>query len=193
MTTFRSILKVGALAGILVLAGAAIAASPWRTDPKQSTLSFSGTQAGAAFNAGFDRFTADIRFDPKDLATSRFDVTIDLKSVNSKDKERDDTIKSADFFAVDRWPTSRYVADRFTDKGGGRFGATGKLTLRDVTRDVPVEFTFVTDAAGAWLKGTAAAKRLDFGVGQGEWKDTKWVGNDVKITFALKLGKSTGS
>ena len=47
----------------------------------------------------FDQI-ADIRFDPKDLATSRFDVKIDTASVNSKDGERDDTIKSADLFDV---------------------------------------------------------------------------------------------
>jgi polyisoprenoid-binding protein YceI len=173
----------------LVLAAIAFAATQWRTDPPQSKVSFSGTQAGAGFDGVFERFTANIQFDPKDLASSRFDVTIELKSVNTKDKDRDETLLSADFFDVKKWPNGHYVADKFTDKGNGKFSATGKLTLRDQTREVPIEFTFQPDASGAWLKGSAQIKRLDFGVGQGEWKDTSWVGNDVKVQFSLHLQK----
>jgi polyisoprenoid-binding protein YceI len=52
---------------------------------------------------------------------------------------------------------------------------------------VPIDFTFENKDGGAWLKGTAKIKRLDFGVGQGEWKDTSAVGNDVQVRFALRL------
>ena len=171
----------------LVCATAAIAATTWHVDPPQSRLSFTGNQAGAPFEGVFQRFAADVQFDPKDLAHSRFDVTIDLKSVDSKDKDRDTTIKGPDIFATERWPTAHFVTHKFTDKGSGKYTAVGKLTLRDVTKDVPIEFAFQSDASGAWLKGGAALKRLDFGVGQGDWKSTEWVGNDVKVQFALKL------
>jgi len=174
--------------GLLTLVGGiALAAAQWKTEPTQSTLSFVGTQAGAEFEGVFQRFTSDIRFDPKDLAASQFAVTIDVKSVNSKDKERDGIIRSGDLFAADKWPTAIYVADKFTDKGGGEFIGNGKLTIRDVTREVPIEFTFQSDADGAWLKGQAKLNRLDFGVGQGEWKDTQWVANAVRVQFSLRL------
>jgi polyisoprenoid-binding protein YceI len=169
------------------LAGAVLAATSWKTEPTQSKLTFVGIQAGAEFVGAFQQFTADIQFDPMDLATSRFKVSIDVKSVNSKDKERDDIIRGVDLFAVKRWPTAQYVTDKFTDQGGGKFTGLGKLTIRDITRDVPINFTYETDANGAWLKGQAKLKRLDFGVGQGEWKDTQWVSNDVRVEFALRL------
>lgn len=172
---------------VLAAAGLALAATQWQMQPKESTLTFVAAQAGAPFEGKFEKFTADIAFDPQDLASSRFDVKIDLASVNSRDGERDDTIRSADLFDVKRWPTGHYVADKFTAKGGGKFTATGKLTLRDVTREVPIEFTFENQNGSAWLKGTAALERLDFGVGQGEWKDTTTVANEVKIRFALLL------
>lgn len=175
------------LSTILIMGGIALAAAPWKTELTQSKLAFVGTQAGADFEGVFEKFAADIQFDPKDLTTSRFDVTIDVKSVNSKDKERDGIVKSADLFSADKWPTAHYSASKFTDQGAGKYLATGELTIRDVTRDVPVEFTHVVDASGAWLKGSAKIKRLEFGVGQGEWKDTQWVANDVRVTFALRL------
>ncbi|HWK74213.1 MAG TPA: YceI family protein [Povalibacter sp.] len=172
---------------ILAAAGLALAATQWKMQPKESTLTFVATQAGAPFEGKFEKFTADIAFDPQDLAGSRFDVKIDLASVNSRDGERDDTIRGPDLFDVKRWPSGHYVADKFTAQGGDKFTATGKLTLRDVTRDVPIEFTFENANGSAWLKGTADLKRLDFGIGQGEWKDTATVANEVKIRFALLL------
>ena len=182
-------IRIAALLGSALVTLVALAATQWKTDPAQSTLKFSGVQAGAPFEGAFQKFSANIQFDPQDVTTSRFDVTVDLKSANSKDKDRDETLQGPDFFDVKRWPTGHYLADKFTDKGGGKFTASGKLTLRDVTKDVPIEFTFQPDAAGGLLKGTAQLKRLDFGIGQGEWKDTSWVGNDVKIQFQLRLQK----
>ena len=185
-TAARLVIGLGAgLAAMLVFA-----ATQWSMQPKESKLTFVGVQAGAQFEGAFDKFTADIKSDPKDLATSRFDVKIDTASVNTQDSERDDTIKGADLFDAKKYPSARYVAEKFTDKGGGKYAATGKLTLRDVTKDVPIEFTFESKDSGAWLKGTAKLKRLEFGVGQGEWKDTSTVGNDVQVKFALRLKSS---
>lgn len=175
------------------LAAAALAAAQWRVQPAASTLAFVANQAGADFEGVFEKFSADIRFDPQDLAGSRFDVAIDLASVNSRDSERDDVIRGPDLFAVKQHPQARYVAEKFTPqggksgKGGVRYAAAGKLTLRGVTRDVPIVFTFEPSDEGAWLKGSARLKRLDFGVGQGEWRDTQWVSDEVRIKFALKL------
>ncbi|MBM0104468.1 YceI family protein [Steroidobacter sp. S1-65] len=178
-------LVVGFATGLAAML--AFAAAQWSMQPKESKLTFVGEQAGAQFEGAFEKFTADIRFDPADLTASRFDVKIDTASVNTQDGERDDTIKSADLFDVKRFPTARYVADKFTSRGGNKYSATGKLTLRNVTRDVPIEFTFENKDGGAWLKGSARIKRLDFGVGQGDWQDTATVGNDVQVRFALRL------
>lgn len=170
-----------------LLFGVALATAPWALQPKQSKLSFVGTQAGAPFEGVFEKFTADIKFDPAALAASRFEVRIDTGSVQTRDAERDEILRGDELFAVKRWPQARYVAERFTARGGGKYSGTGSLTLRDVTREVPIEFTFEPGEQGAWLKGSATLKRLDFGVGQGEWRDTATVANEVKVRFALLL------
>lgn len=187
-TTRRYVaLALLALSAMFTLVSVVLAATPWNTEPGQSTLSFVGTQAGAEFSGTFRRFTATIRFDAEDLGGSSFDVSIDLGSIDSKDAERDDIIRGPDIFATERWPSAHYVVDRFTSKGGGKFRGEGTLTLRDVTREVPIEFTYEANASGGWLVGSATLDRLDFGVGQGEWKDTQWVGNRVRVEFALRL------
>ena len=152
--------KQTATLAALALSCAALAATSWNTKPKQSKLSFFGTLVRAEFEGEFRQFAADMSFDPDDLATSAFDVTIRMTSVDTGDRERDDIIRGEDLFATQRWPTAHYVTEKLTDEGGGRFGGTGKLTIRDVTREVPIGFTYRADAAGAWLNGQATLKHL---------------------------------
>jgi polyisoprenoid-binding protein YceI len=176
------------LGAALLLAGTAIAGNPtsYTADPVQSRLEFVGVQAGADFKAVFHKFTAAVDFSPDALASSHFDVQIDMNSVDSKDKDRDQTIRGADIFDVAHMPTARYVTKSFTKTATG-FAAVGALTLRGVTKDVTIDFQFTQGTGAASLTGTAKLKRLDFGVGQGEWKSTDGVADAVTINFALVL------
>lgn len=151
-----------------------------------SRLEFTGVQAGAAFKGVFHRFTATVEFDPAALATARIEVTIDMNSADTGDKDRDGTISGADIFDVAHFPSGHYVTRTVTRTATG-FSAVGALTLRGVTKDVTIEFKFVPGAAGASLSGTAELKRLDFGVGRGDWKSTEWVADLVKVAFSLNL------
>jgi len=174
---------------LILTVGSALAATAWRTDAADSQLVFRAMQAGAEFEGRFKRFVPEIRFDPADLTGSRFLVEIDTRSADTQDGDRDAALASGDFFATDRWPTARFETTGFAAKGAGKFEARGRLTIRDVTRDVLVPFTFTPGADGhhATLAGGTTIRRLDFGVGQGEWTDTTWVGNEVKIRFELRL------
>ncbi len=159
----------------------------YTADPGPSRLEFTGVQAGAGFKGTFRKFTAAVDFAPDALASSHFDVQIDLSSIDTADKERDQTIRGPDIFDTGHFPTAHYVTSGFTKTATG-YGATGTLTLHGVTKEVPIDFQFVAAAAGGGkLEGTAKLKRLDFGVGQGDWKSTEWVGDEVKVAFSLVL------
>jgi polyisoprenoid-binding protein YceI len=169
---------------------AAATAASYSADPQQSRLEFVGVQAGAEFKAAFHKFTAAVDFAPDALASSRFDVQIEVTSVDSKDKDRDTTIRGPDIFDVAHWPTAHYLTRSFTKTATG-YAAIGALTLRGVTKDVPIDFQFTPGAAGAKLEGSAKLKRLDFGAGQGDWKSTEEVADAVKINFSLVLKPKT--
>jgi polyisoprenoid-binding protein YceI len=177
----------------LVPLSASRAAGPvagYTAEPQQSRLEFVGVQAGAEFKGSFHNFIADVEFAPDALASSRFDVEIELKSVDSMDKDRDTTIRGPDIFDVAHWPTAHYVTRSFTKTAKG-YTAVGALTLRGVTKEVPIDFQFTQTGAGAKLEGSAKLKRLDFGAGQGDWKSTEWVDDAVKIRFSLALKPKT--
>jgi len=174
---------------MLAVAVPSYAATGWVVDPARSQLTFVATQSGGEFQGRFNRFHADIAFDPKDLAGSRFHVTIETASADTQDETRDKALSGDDFFATGRWPSATFDATRFVAAADGRYEARGRLTIRGISRDVNLLFTFKPAPAGrsAVLSGGTTIRRLDFGVGQGEWQDTKWVGNDVRIQFDLAL------
>ena len=117
----------------------------YTAEAPQSRLQFTGVQAGAEFKAVFHKFTAAIDFAPEDLAGSRFDVLIDLASVDSEDSDRDSTIRGPDIFDLSHFPKAHYLTRGFTKTASG-YSAVGALTLRGVTKDVPIDFQFT--AAG---------------------------------------------
>jgi polyisoprenoid-binding protein YceI len=172
-----------ALGGALMAGGPAIR---YAADPGASRLEFSGLQAGAEFKGVFHKFTAIVNFAPDTLADARFDVEIDLNSLDTMDEDRDGAMRGADIFDVAHFPIAHYVTHSFTRTASG-YTAVGALTLRGVTKEVPVDFQFAATTTGAKLSGNARLKRLDFGVGQGEWKSTKSVADEVNVAFALLL------
>lgn len=165
------------------------AASPvtsYTADPSASRLDFIGIQAGAEFKGTFRKFTAAIDFAPDALASSHFDVQIDLNSLDTMDDDRDTTMRGPDIFDIAHFPASHYVTRSFTKTPTG-YSAAGTLSLHGVTKDVPIDFVFVSTPGGAKLEGTAKLNRLEFGVGQGDWKSTDQVKDVVKVAFSLIL------
>jgi polyisoprenoid-binding protein YceI len=179
------------LAAGLSLFAAAANAAPWRVLPG-STLTFATSFEGEAFEGSFAKFTPRIEFDPRQLATSRFDVAIELASADTKNDERDDALRGTGFFNSKKAPQARYLATKFRALGGNRYAADGTLTLNGVSKPVTLEFTW-TPGAQTVLAGSAAVKRLDFNVGTGEWSDTSELPNEVKIRTRLLLAAPTGT
>lgn len=186
---------VGSLTGPVASAAAPAPAVKYTLDPAGSMLRFSFEQAGAANNGRFGKFTSDITFSADNLNASKIDTTVDVTSLDTGDKERDDTLKGADLFDVAKFPKARFVSSKITLAGASRYEAQGKLTIRNVTKDVKLPITFQTKQERGklvgFMTGRLTIKRLEYGVGQGEWKSTEWVKDDVLVSFSLKLIPST--
>jgi polyisoprenoid-binding protein YceI len=164
-------------------------------DQAKSTLEFQFVQAGAQNKGKFTRLPVTLDFSPDNLATSKLDVVVETTTLDSGDKERDDTLKGADLLSVAKFPQARFTSTQITKTANG-YDAVGKLMLRGVSRDIHVPFSFRTaDEQGkpaGYLLGKTTIKRLDFGVGQGDWKSTEWVGNEVSVSYSLRLVPAAG-
>jgi polyisoprenoid-binding protein YceI len=166
------------------------AAVAWTVDPAHSQLTFHPRLAGGEFAGRFERFDATIRFDPADLAHSSLLVVVDLLGARTGDTDRDTALQGSDFFQTTRWPKGTFASTGIKSLGTGHFEATGKLTLRDVTQDVRVQFRFDATApsgGAARMIGSSKLRRLEFGVGQGDWRSTEWLDDGVRVEFDLAL------
>jgi len=158
----------------------------------KSSLKFTFEQAGAAASGNFKKFTTVLIYDEKNLAASSLNVRVDIASVDTQEPERDSMLKDADLFNVAKYPAATFTASSLAKPADGTLEAVGKLTIRDVTREVRLPLTLKPTPEGFELSGKFTLKRLDYGVGQGELKATDSVGNDVKIEYAVSLVRSRG-
>ena len=172
---------------------AAIAAAPAQAadyvQAPGSTLVFASSYDGEVFTGKFGGFNTTLSFDPAKLAGSKLDVTINLAGSATGNGERDSTLLGADFFNVARFAQARYTASKFRALGGNQYAADGTLSLRGISKPVTLTFTW-TPGAQPVLNGKATVKRLDFGVGGGDWADTGTIPNEVavstKVVFKAK-------
>ena len=169
-----------------LLSTAASAAEPnrWTIDYGASRLGFTAEQAQAKFDGAFVKFAADVRFDPDALGESRAEVSVDTGSVATADAERDGILRSEGWFETAAYPQAQFSAKTFVRTADG-FEARGDLRIRDMT--VPVVFTFTLTEGGGRveLRGHADLDRFAFGLGLGDWADTKWIGQRVRIAVTL--------
>lgn len=148
-------------------------------------LGFTARWNGEAVDGRFDRWRAAIRFSPDALAKSTIRVTVDLASADTGDGQRDDSLKSSDFFDVGAHPSAVFTARDIRHLGGDRYEARGTLDLRGVSKPATLRFTLRIDGDRARVAGTARVDRTAFGVGQGEWAATDAISAGVDIAFSF--------
>ena len=159
----------------------------WLVIDEESKLGFSNNYDGIEFDGEFSRFNAELYFDPDDLDSNEFDVSIDVSSVTTYTAEWDSSLPDEEWFNIAVFPEARYRATSFTQEGD-EYIAQGQLSLKGFTKVVPLRFTWVEREDGKIeFTGTAIVKRTDFGVGSGGWQDDPTVGFDVEVSVSLKL------
>ncbi len=149
-----------------------------------SSLAFAGTYQGEGFKGRFPGFVTTFSFEPAKLAGSKLDVTIPLATATAGNPDYDSELRGAAFFNSGKFPQARYTATKFRSLGGNKYAADGVLSLRGVNKPVTLTFTW-TPGAKPVLKGTAVVRRLDFGVGGGDWADTGTIPNDIRIATTV--------
>lgn len=145
-----------------------------------SRLTFAGTYQGEVFTGNFPAFATKLTFDPAQLATSRLDVTITMAGVTTANADYDGEMRGKAFFDIGKFAQAHYTATTFRALGGNQYAADGTLTLHGVSKPVTLTFTWAPGAKPI-LTGKATVKRLDFGVGGGEWADTSLIPDAIAV------------
>ncbi len=183
--TFRRVFGAALLA-IATLATAA-GATAQTLVPAQSEIAFTTRQMGVPVDGQFRSYTAQVRFDPKNLAQASVAFTIDLASARIGTAETEAELAKPDWFNTKAFPQATFRSTSVKALGGNRFEVAGQLAIKGTTRDVVVPVTLAQSGATTTAQGQFTLKRLEFRVGDGDWKDTSMVANDVGVRFRLAL------
>jgi len=179
----------GTLAAIL--AGTALIASavPLKTDVAHSNVSAVFKQMNVPVESKFKTFNAQIDYDPAhpDKATARVDI--DTASFDIGEAEYNKEVAKKDWFDSAKYPKATFVSTGIKPAGAGKLNVAGKLTIKGRTQDVSFPLTVKPEGGKQVFEGQLPIKRLAFNIGEGEWKDTSMVADEVVIKFRVAAGQ----
>ena len=139
--------------------------APHIIDPPHSQINFVAEAKFISCHGFFDKWQADVQLDPQKVETSSVKITIDAASINTRVQQRDNHLRSKDFFAVDQFPQITFVSKKINKTGANKYGIVGDLTLRGVTKEieVPAEMVFYDKNRGRF-RGTFQINRKEYGI-----------------------------
>ncbi len=180
---------------LFVTQSAFAAARSWEMDKAHSNIYFSIDHIFSKVHGLFNEFTAEVNFDPANLAESKFAFAIKTDSVNTNIAKRDKHLQSADFFDAAKYPEMTFVSETITDAGNGLYQVAGKLTIKGESYDLtlPLKLAGIKDHPAAKGKevigfnGSVILDRLAHKVGTGKFYDMGVVGKDVDVLVTLEL------
>ncbi|AET88194.1 MULTISPECIES: YceI family protein [Caballeronia] len=174
-----------AVAATLAIAAAAHA----QVDVSKSTVIATSKQMNVPTDGKFNKFSAQIAFDPAKPAAGTANITIDTGSYDLGDDEYNKQVRGAEWFDAGKYPTATFVSSAIAPAGGNKYNVTGKITIKGKSQTVTVPVTVTQQGATETFDGALPIKRTQFDVGTGEWKDTSIVADDVVIKFHIVAAK----
>jgi polyisoprenoid-binding protein YceI len=126
----------------------------WTFEPGHTAAEFCARHMMVTYVRGhFKNVNGTLSFDPARPAESRVSAVIDARTLWTGDPDRDAHLRSADFLDVEKYPQIRYASDRVEVIGDHDFLVHGKLTIRGVTREVPLRATYLGRWQTPWFEG----------------------------------------
>lgn len=188
--------KIAFVLSFMLMSVGVFAQATWTADPYHSHLGFTVTHLGIANVPGnFSDYDVKISAEKEDFSDAVVEMTAKLNSVNTRVEQRDNHLKSADFFNVEKHPTMHFKSTDIKKIGDNKYALSGNLNLHGVTKPVTVEMVYrgttanpnANGAPVAGIKITGNIKRSDFGIGNDF--PAPMISEEVVITADGEFGK----
>lgn len=167
---------LGLVLGSVALASLPAMADKYVIDTKgaHASINFEIKHLGYSWLTGrFNEFSGEFNYDPKDITSSKINVTINTNSVDSNHAERDKHLRSDDFLNVAKFPTATFVSTKIVPDGDNdEFDIIGDLTLNGVTKSVHLEIEKIGEGKDPWggyrvgFEGETEIRLKDFNIKQ---------------------------
>ncbi|WP_338849916.1 YceI family protein [Massilia sp. W12] len=172
------------LAGGLLALPAAQAAV-LKTDNAKSTIAATFKQMGVPVDAKFKLFSAVIDFDPAKPDTAKARVDLDVASIDLGAAEYNAEVGKPEWFNKAKFPKATFVSSTIKANSPTQLQVSGKLSIKGKTMDVSFPLSLKKEGNAHVFDGSLPIKRLAFNIGEGEWKDTGMVADEVIIKFHI--------
>lgn len=170
----------------------------WQIDQAHSHIQFAVRHMMISTVRGeFEKFNGTIDFDPENPEQSQVSVRIDAASINTRQPDRDNHLRSADFLNVEEYPVLLFESKRIERLGDNRGRVVGDLTIRDVTREVVLDVEYAGMARSPWgttsagFSATTTLDRKEWGLTWNQALETGGVlvGDKIKVDIEIELVK----
>jgi len=171
------------------------AAEVYDIDPAHSTVGFKIKHLGITMVPGkFARFKGTVTLDKRQSAAARVEAVIEAASIDTGSADRDQHLKSPDFFDVEKYPELKFVSTKISPMKDDRFVMAGDFTMHGVTRRVKLDAVFGGEVKDPWggqraaCSATGTLDRKDFGLAWNKLLETGGllVGEKVQIAIAVE-------
>jgi len=168
----------------------------WSIDTAHSEIGFKVKHMMFTNVSGnFEKFDASIETEGDDFTTAKFDFSGEIDSINTGNADRDNHLRSADFFDAEQFPTLTFKSTSFEKESESDYKLTGDLTLHGVTKSVKLDVEFGGLAKDPWgntktgLSATGKINRKDWGLNWNSALETGGVlvGEEVKLNIELQF------
>jgi polyisoprenoid-binding protein YceI len=170
---------------LLIISAAKIASAQYKPADQGSALTFRIKNFGFDVTGTFSGLQGSINFDPQNLTNGSFDVNINAATVNTDNSLRDKHLKDDGYFDVKNYPHIYFVSGKITAAKNGAYNLSGKLTIKDKTKEISFPFTVAPSADGYVFKGSFKINRKDFGVG-----GTSTIADELEVTLNVHAVKA---
>ena len=183
------------LLAVMVLAPTHALSNEWKMDAAHSGIMFEIKHIYSTVRGQFLDFSGSVFFDPDQPAKSSCEFVVKTDSINTQIGKRDNHLRSGDFFDSKKYPEMVFKSSRVTAASGNKFILEGTITIKDVTKSMKLEFTFLgqkenpfkKDIMVAGFETRFAIDRLAFNVGNGKFYKMGVVDKDVEILIFLEM------
>lgn len=181
------------VATVLITIGS-FAQTQWKVDPYHSSLNFNISHSGISIvNGKFLDYSGNLTTSGEALSGANFDFTVDVKSIDTSVENRDNHLRSADFFEVEKYPTMTFKSTKIVAaEKPNQYSLHGDLTIKGVTKAVVFDVTYGGIAKSEkgeklGMKATTTINRFDYNINYDP--TAVGVGKDVTIIVHLQFAK----
>ncbi|WP_256077879.1 YceI family protein [Massilia sp. YIM B04103] len=170
---------LASLLGVSLVAGATVL----KTDPAKTSVSAVFKQMNVPVESKFKKHNIVIDYNAATPDASKASVEVDTASLDLGEAEMNKEVAKKEWFNSAQFPKATFVSSAIKSAGAGKLNVSGKLSIKGKTADVTFPLSVKTEGGKQVFEGALPIKRLAFNIGEGEWKDTGMVADEVTIKF----------